>query len=135
MLIEIWRCSDTPEAKLGVLVVDGIAEMVTLELPYKGNQKNISCIPIGVYQMKKRPSQKTYLKSSFEVLNVPGRSNIIFHEGNSTNDTRGCILVGTSYGVSDTGKPTITNSRRAMLKLMNLLTEEVYDLVVRDVRA
>ena len=31
---------------------------------------------------------------TFEITNVPGHSNILFHPGNTENDSEGCILLG-----------------------------------------
>ena len=39
------------------------------------------------------------INTTFEVLDVPNRSGILFHMGNTVDDTKGCILVASYYGV------------------------------------
>lgn len=50
---------------------------------------------------------------------VPGRSHILFHAGNTAEDTEGCILLGRGFGRVQ-GKPAITQSKQAMMWFMSL---------------
>ena len=95
----------------GVLLINSFPAFVTLELPDLANAVGISCIPVGGYKCQRITSPKH--GETIHVLDVPGRSEIILHSGNSQEDTRGCILVGMSYS----GKK-IMDSRIAMRKLM-----------------
>ncbi|HMT02175.1 MAG TPA: DUF5675 family protein [Burkholderiales bacterium] len=77
----------------------------TIELAWKSNQKNISCIPKGLYKLELINSPK--FKEVLHVLNVPNRGGILIHKGNSYKDIEGCILpvskieiTKTVYGVS-----------------------------------
>ncbi len=74
---------------------------VTLELPWRGNQHGISCIPPGEYVAHRRMSPKRHYEL-FELADVPDRSNIEIHIGNLPSDTEGCILLGTSFGMFGT---------------------------------
>ena len=65
---------------------------VTLELPWKDNKPEVSCIPKGEYRIKKVVSPK--YGSVFQVMNVPNRDHILIHKGNFTTDVLGCILLG-----------------------------------------
>lgn len=69
-----------------------VGVLSTLELPDLENQKKISCIPAGLYKVRKYSSEK--FKDVFEVENVPNRTAILIHKGNYSKDTHGCILVG-----------------------------------------
>lgn len=60
-----------------------------LENPWKDNQRNISCIPEGLYTVKR---DKTGRFQWWKILDVPNRSNIEIHTGNTTGDTAGCLL-------------------------------------------
>lgn len=79
----------------GVLRIDKELFCVTLELPWKMNQRDISCIPTGTYEVEYVNS--LHFGLSYEVKDVPGRSNILFHRGNTVRDTNGCILLGRKY--------------------------------------
>ena len=68
----------------------------TLELPWKENQDNISCIPYGIYICKKIKSPKFGV--CYEVLNVPNREKILIHWGNFLKDILGCIEIGLVKG-------------------------------------
>lgn len=89
------RISGTPQAVFGALIEDGIPFVVTLEEPWLNNQRGASCIPVGAYVCRRVISPK--FGDTFEVTNVPGRSHILFHKGNTTDDTEGCILVGALF--------------------------------------
>lgn len=91
-----------------------------LELPYRNNRRNISCIPTGVYNCKKRYSIK--YKNHIHVLNVPNRDFILIHPGNTFKDTRGCILVGKDLGyVNNDSFIDLLKSMIAMYEIMSLL--------------
>lgn len=67
----------------------------TLEEPWLNNVPNRSCIPPGNYEMRihRRPSGQI----SIMLLDVPRRTEILFHPGNTLRDTQGCILPGMEY--------------------------------------
>lgn len=99
---------------------------VTLEEPDRDNASNVSRIPAGRFDGFKRLSpSRGYVVP--ELKNVPGRTNIQIHKGNTTEDTLGCILVGTDYGKNG----TITESKKAFEKLMAVLEDE-FTLTVVD---
>ncbi len=52
-------------------------------------------IPYGTYEVKMLWSNK-FKKILPHLINVPGFENILMHVGNNSNDTEGCILVGSS---------------------------------------
>jgi hypothetical protein len=62
----------------------------TIELPWKENQKRISCIPEGRYEIVKRYSAK--FKWHFILINVPNRAFILIHPANDAlKELKGCI--------------------------------------------
>ena|SRR3990167_978716 len=92
-ILVLKRMSMTPDGTYGVMLDEGkIPFCVTLELPWKDNKPEVSCIPKGEYQIKKIISPK--YGNVFQVMNVPNRSNILIHKGNFTTDVLGCILLG-----------------------------------------
>jgi len=95
---------------------------MTLELPWVGNQQNISCYPAGLYTWRKIVSQS--LGECIEVENVEGRTYIRIHAGNFTYQIEGCTLVGDSIKDIDAdGIPDVINSRNTLNKLMALLPD------------
>ena len=108
---------DDGYATFGRLVLGNVLKLRTLELPWKNNERGISCIPEGVYECKPFPSHRFGM--TWEVTRVPDRSAILFHKGNYPKDTRGCILVGS--GVSN---GMLTNSSLAM-KLMREIVSPI----------
>jgi hypothetical protein len=96
----------------------------TYELPWRDNERNISCIPSGIYDCRIRYSSTK--GRSFEVLNVKDRSDILIHVGNTHVDTEGCILVGL-----DALDNSIARSRQAMGELLIKLPD-TFRLIIRD---
>lgn len=104
----------------------------TIELPNKGNQHNISCIPEGKYEVVKHISPTK--GRCFHILNVPNRSNILIHVGNYATgyqvDTEGCILVGDRYGdINNDGQLDVLNSKVTLGRMLARLPDK-FDLYV-----
>lgn len=76
----------------GVLLFD-LTQVFTLEEPWRDNQPNVSCIPEGSYRCIIAWSNR-FQRLMPRLLDVPGRSGILIHPGNTLKDTSGCILVG-----------------------------------------
>ena len=93
--MKLIRVSDTGEATFGVLLSAGVPFAVTLERAWADNRKGESCIPKGTYTCKRVNSPK--FGDTFEVTDVTGRTHILFHKGNLSDDTHGCILVGEQF--------------------------------------
>lgn len=55
------------------------------------------------------------------LLDVPGRSEIILHQGNIATDTHGCILIGSKFGRIK-GLPAVLSSRFAFEDMIRRLT-------------
>ena len=89
----------------------------TPELPWLRNEKNVSCIPEGIYPCWKAKSEK--FGDVFYLDHVPNRSGILIHSGNTIRDTRGCILVGL-----DCDLLSVVQSRLALARLLLLLPEK-----------
>lgn len=114
------RFKETDECTYGVMHVNGFPRFVTLELPWRNNERNVSCIPVGSYECSQFRSRK--YGSTIRVNSVPERSGIIFHVGNFPEDTRGCVLVGT--GFSTYRGSAIIESKRAMENFREMLRSE-----------
>lgn len=95
MQLDLLRVGNDFALTQGVLRTEERAFAVTLELPWHANKPQQSCIPVGTYTCKRIKPPK--FGETFEVTDVPGRSHILFHKGNQTGDTAGCILVGEQF--------------------------------------
>ena len=117
----IIRDTFTEVSTIGNLYLDGEWLCDTLENPYLNNQRNISCIPEGQYKVRLRTARESATKDYLHLLvqDVPDRSLILFHSGNTAKDTRGCVLVGIG-----TEQDFVKNSRLAM----DLLMKEIINL-------
>lgn len=98
-----------------MLAIDGRPVCVTLEDKWRNNERMISCIPKGKYVIKRHKSPK--FGECFLVKDVPNRSDILIHAGNTDADTHGCILLGMTYGTVGK-KAAILSSRTAVSLFM-----------------
>jgi hypothetical protein len=88
----------------------------TIELAWRNNKRNISCIPEGVYEIAPRFSKR--FEHHIIIKNIRNRSFILFHPANNAQrDLLGCIAP-VSY-LSGIGKGVY--SKDAMDKLLALL--------------
>lgn len=79
-------------------------------------------IPDGTYTCQRSPHRLDGMTSdfiTFQVMNVPGHSNILFHWGNWNKDSDGCILTGEAIAPSPEGQ-MVTNSKATWQAFMNL---------------
>lgn len=129
-LITIVRKSDDGVQTLGDgMITDAymapLYQFHTLELPWKNNQRRISCIPAGDYEIEKRYSQK--YGWHLHVLDVPGRDFILIHPGNFHTDILGCILPGEAHiDINGDRRPDVVKSRTAMKEIMKLMPNRGY---------
>jgi hypothetical protein len=124
--LALHRLIKLEDRTLGRLIVfkdnDIVATFATLELPWKNNQRNISCIPSAFYNVVPRYSEK--FKNHLHILDVPNRSWILFHAANWPRDIEGCIAVGLGFADIDVdGLLEVASSRIAMAQLTKIVTE------------
>lgn len=100
----IDRMSDDRTATFDQLVdeSDETCLCIALELPWRDNHPDTSCIPAGVYTAHRRRAGETRHKYDvFELDNVPGRTHVQIHIANKPSQLRGCIAVGKTFGILD----------------------------------
>lgn len=118
MKLKLVRVSEYKDATLGVLCLDARPMFVTLEDRWFDNERQISCIPAGKYKIKIHNSPR--FGRVFQVCDVPDRSHILIHAGNTKEDTHGCILLGLMYGTIGT-ETAILSSRAAFANFMTAM--------------
>ena len=130
MELKLKRVADNEDATFGVLINGNIPFAVTLEPAWEDNKKGISCIPSGPYSCKRVKSPK--FGDTFEILDVEGRTHILFHKGNSERNTQGCVLIAEEFGKLN-GKAAVLASGRGFTEFMSILKEiDEFDLIIED---
>jgi len=133
MEVKMWRKPDNGTQTISDCKVfddkgKRIFSFYILELAWKNNQRGISCIPKGKYVVqKKAPGEdgSRFNYPHFEVMNVTGRQEIKWHRGNYNHEIRGCMLPGkTIRDLNDDGEMDVTDSRRTLQRLWEMLPEE-----------
>ncbi|WP_278034961.1 DUF5675 family protein [Flavobacterium nitratireducens] len=114
MVIELSR-TYFPEGTNGKLTCEGKLICNVIELPWKKNEKRVSCIPEGKYFIRKRYSQK--FKWHLEITGVENRSLILFHPANNAlKELNGCIAPVTK--LSGPGLGLLSRKAFEKLKVM-----------------
>jgi|SRR5690606_32736238 len=79
-----------PNCTNGELFLSGKLICFTIELPWKQNQRFVSCIPEGKYELKKRFS--ALFGWHIEITSVPNRDFVLIHPANhAEQELKGCI--------------------------------------------
>jgi hypothetical protein len=96
MEIEVKRIALKPDYTIGKLYVDGIYYCDTIEDQVRPEGEKVwgeTAIPAGRYKIILSHSSR-FKKTMPYLVNVPDFSGIMIHNGNTAEDTHGCILVG-----------------------------------------
>lgn len=128
-----------PTESLGSMYFGGVMVSKTMELPWKENQRSVSCIPEGTYRVTKEPPiqandpagrhERPYWH--FRVHNVPGRSGILIHRISYVSGLKGCLGVGKEFkDINNDGVPDMIRSGEALQELVDLLPDE-FNLIIR----
>ena len=131
------RLEDDGKQTLGELRIYEGTELLfyckTLELPYRDNKKNVSCIPKGSYLVTKRMDLRSKFKyEHLHIKHVVNRKYILIHVGNFFDDIEGCVLVGAGfYDIDKDGLRDVYSSTVTFENLMFHVAE--YDNFILDV--
>jgi hypothetical protein len=90
-----------------------LARFVAIELPDRGNQRQISCIPSGKYKglAITRPNGKY----AIILQEVPNRTAILIHSANYVRQLQGCIAPGSDFqDIDKDGIIDVINSNKTM---------------------
>lgn len=115
-MVLILKRNYFPDGTNGKLECEGKTICNTIELPWKNNERKVSCVPEGKYFLEKRYSAK--FKWHIEVNNVANRSGILFHPANNAmQELNGCIAPVTKLSGAGLG----LMSRKAFAALKNVV--------------
>lgn len=128
MELRLKRIAKKETYTIGRLYIDGVRYCDTLEDTDRGLRQEdgaAACkakkvygktaIPTGTYTVVVTYSPK-FKRQMPKVLAVPGYSGILFHWGNTAEDTEGCILVGKNTKVGQ-----VLQSRKTFGPLYTLI--------------
>jgi hypothetical protein len=112
--LQLIRVEQFEDSTLGILLYAGRMVCLTLEPGWHGNLTFKSCIPLGEYEMNRRADGKW-------LVDVPSRIGILFHAGNHSRDSKGCILPGMELREGVDGR-VVLHSRDAMEEFDKVLS-------------
>jgi len=136
MKVYLFRVLSSNEGTFGKLITSDLKfECFTGECPWRDNQPNISCIPTGHYHVE--PYHSNHFGNVYQVMNVPGRTYILFHAGNwcgditkgYISDSKGCILLGLHYGILR-NQSAVLASRTALNSFLDYMNYKPFELII-----
>lgn len=112
--LELHTVAVLPEGCFSVLLWDGKPFAVSVEHTFEDGRP---IIRPGWYVCKR----DFYHKGGYETFEipVPDHTRILFHKGNTEEDSRGCVIVAESFGVVG-GRTAVLDSRTGFGGLMEL---------------
>jgi hypothetical protein len=133
MKLILTRKSTGDDGTFGILNIENKFVCVTLEPPWKDNQRNISCIPAGEYRVKPRISTsfQSVRGKLYRIMDVPERSGIDIHPGNKLKDTLGCPMTGLYRTVYE-GEEIIAESVKAFRIFSQIVRRHSFDLLIEE---
>lgn len=135
----IVRGPSTDQGTFGVLTF-GQDVVHTLELPWRENKQQKSCIPVGKYQCAIVKSPR--FGRVYGVQNVPNRSNVLIHSANFAGDVdkgwttqlHGCIATALRVGQMRNNAGVMQAaglvSRPALARLMEWADGQPFELEI-----
>ncbi|BBD08762.1 putative uncharacterized protein [Desulfovibrio ferrophilus] len=129
-IVELIRLEEAPLGSFGVLRMNKEVVCVTLEPPDKLNAQDVSSIPAQQYLCARVDSPR--FGNTFQVQDVPGRTRVLFHSGNTVEDTRGCVLLGTSYGMLGQERGVLGSRNAFNLFMENLSGVDGFHLTILE---
>ena len=131
--VKLERFAYTPDGTFGMIMINGF-KCYTVERPWLDNRPNVSCIPEGSYYMRLgKYNRGDY--AAYEILNVPERSDIKIHIGNTIDDVIGCVATGYTLGYLY-DKWAVTDSRWSFIDFLTVMDgceEAVIDIYQKKI--
>jgi len=114
MKINLIRTQFGNDATNGLLFIDEVFECFTLEDQYQDKKVfGETCIPEGTYPVEFRKeggfhnrysTKYDFHKGMLEIKDIPNFKWVLFHLGNTDENTAGCVLVGDTQQDLDVSK-------------------------------
>ena len=135
--VALRRYESGDQGTFGRLVGPGV-NLHVIELPWRDNLSNLSCIPCGEYLCEAVRSPRFGVV--YQVKGVPDRSHVLIHAGNYAGDStlgfrthsHGCILLGRKRGRLGKQK-AILCSKAALSSFLSTLERQPFTLIIEEV--
>lgn len=142
--VVILRNDKGDAGTFGTMTLDNGRKFYCGELPDRGNQRGVSCIPSGAYEAHWMLSPTHGW--CYHVLGVTGRSEIEIHSANWMGDKSkinpatdlpykcelmGCIAPGKKLGVLEQQRAVI-ESKAAIEEFHSDMNRETFQLIIHD---
>jgi len=121
-MVVLERWADTPFGVFGTMTMGGYS-CYTLEDDWRNNERNVSAVLAGTYQLVKTLHRGTL--PTYQVQGVPNRTGINIHPGVTEEHTEGCILTGADLGAINVAADE-DSDRRNVLKWCVLRSREAH---------
>lgn len=125
-VVRIIRVENSELGTVGVLTIGGKAMCWTLQPDPSDKHFHI---PAGSYFCRRFHGKKW--QDTFEIL-VKGHTALLFHAGNTEEETEGCILLGDEVGELN-GKRAVLASGKAFCAFMKMMNnDQEFNLFIED---
>jgi hypothetical protein len=138
MELTLQRTHDNGSDTIGMLLVDGKFSCFVLEDTFRAEKiKGETRIPAGRYRVQLRKVGAMHIAYSakygkshhgmLEIAGIPNYSAVMFHIGNTKDDTAGCPLLGDSL--------TRVGDRARQVQQSTACYKRVYPIVANELQA
>ena len=134
-IIKITRDKQDINQTLGVCVVYDECDMpifsaLSLERGWRENKKNVSCVPLGSYDVVLEYSPR-FDMHLWELKDVQDRSECKFHSANFWYQLNGCIALGNRLAdINNDGYNDVLSSKQTMKAFHKALNGDTKALLI-----
>jgi Family of unknown function (DUF5675) len=131
------RVPSTDQGTFGIFTLDDNTTFYSIELPWRNNDKGLSCIPAGAYHCHWINSPKHGW--CYQVMDVPNRDMIEIHSANWAGDAAqgfvsqllGCIALGDSIGILN-GQLCVLHSKDSIATFEQKQMQQDFVLTIKE---
>lgn len=129
LTIKLQRLETSPQGTFGLLKIDGHS-FYSLELPWRDNAPNVSCIPAGSYKSTMTYSPR-FKRQMYLLEGVKGRAGVRIHPANLSSQLNGCLALGLRRGQID-GVKAVLLSQPAIRQFEQILDGKDFVLEIKE---
>lgn len=126
IVVILNRYETSEQGTKGNISINGAYFCKCLELPWKDNNNNVSCIPADKYDV-------FFRWNHYKLKDVEGRTGILIHSGNYAGDSskgyltnsQGCLMFGEKFGTLS-NQLAVLNSSHTLSKFLKKLDKKSF---------